>query len=198
MNGIMFTEPLFHAVIEGRKTQTRRIIKPQPDDEGLHDHTKFPMSFHPSYNMVGFWGTVEETGESKQFNPRYKLGDTVYLKEPYYEFDLETILYKYRGDFVGDAHDSQKNMVWENKLFMPAKYARYFIEITGVYVERLQDISDEDCLREGILLSDIDKPPHYDFDTPQEAYAALINNINGEGTWDRNPYVWVYDFKLVK
>ena len=84
------------------------------------------------------------------------------------------------------------------------------IRITAVRVERLQDITDEDCLKEGIFQDEGDNmfPPEvfYDyegnsddgFDYPREAYAALIDKISGKGTWDSNPYVFVYDFELVK
>lgn len=61
MKGICFKEPLFIATIKGTKTQTRRIIKPQPDDTGLHNHSQFPLSVDSQ--MKGYWGTVSETGE---------------------------------------------------------------------------------------------------------------------------------------
>lgn len=96
----------------------------------------------------------------------------------------------------------------KNKLFMPEKYARYYIEITAVRAERLQDISDADCMTEGVisrvaavypyeLLYQIPEVPNY-YATARQAYASLINNINGKGTWERNPYVWVYDFRLIE
>ena len=85
------------------------------------------------------------------------------------------------------------------------------IKITNIRVERLQDISDEDCLAEGIIehIAEIipNYPPYTQYccgisevycDTPRQAFAALIDKINGKGTWESNPYVWVYDFELVK
>jgi hypothetical protein len=88
---------------------------------------------------------------------------------------------------------------------MPAKYARYFIKITGVRAEKLQDISSEDCIKGGIVAI----PQKYNgafiydnlldrerYNTPVQACAALIDRIGGRGTWKNNPYVWVYDFKL--
>ena len=209
MKGICFTESMFNAVIEGRKIQTRRIINPQPDDDGLHDDDKFPRSLKST--LTGFNGTVNEIGESKEFKPRYRVGDVVYLKEPYFITKGKPYyLYgKPEQKFMPDRY-------WKNKLFMPEKYARYFIEITDVRCERLRDISDEDCLKEGIKKD-------FDFDgidvcyfnkinhtkkingfldiaykTPQEAYAYLIEKINGKGTWNSNPFVWVYDFILKK
>ena len=100
---------------------------------------------------------------------------------------------------------------------MPESAARYFIEITAVRAERLQDISDEDCMKEGIevvhraghagennpsgLCFDISQKWDYQYScsesAPWKAYAALINKINGKGTWEKNPWVWVYDFELI-
>jgi hypothetical protein len=129
---------------------------------------------------------------------RYKAGETVYLKEPYFTAGAGKIVeYWYMKQ---NRHIDLINYKYENKLFMPAKYARYFIEITDVRCERLQDISDEDCLKEGIKGYPCSIWHEWDgkkYQTPQEAYAALINSINGKGTWESNPWVWVYDFKLV-
>jgi hypothetical protein len=207
--GIMFTEPMFREVISGKKTQTRRIVIPQPDDSGLHDHDKYPMSISPEYDITGFWGNVEESGETKEFKPKYKPGEKLYLKEPYY-ICPDKILHKYNGAVIGlyEANGiPAKEQKWQNKMFMPAKYARYFIEITGVRAERLQEISDEDCIKEGIdeykgcYFSPIGcyiAPDYWNIKTPQNAYAALIDKINGKGTFAKNPFVWVYDFKLIK
>ncbi len=184
--GICFKEALFHATVEGRKTQTRRICAKHP------------------INKFSVLAEVE-CGE-----PRCQVGEKVYLKEPYCfersffgEYSVG-VRYKY-------ANDPLQGDKWKNKLFMPAKFARYFIEITGVRCERLQDISDEDCMKEGIMqsvyeYSDGKRTDLYGlkdrFDiaelTPREAYAALINSISGRGTWESNPYVFVYDYKLVK
>jgi hypothetical protein len=201
MKGILFTEPLFAAVIDGTKTQTRRIIKPQPDDSGLWNDSKFPRSIDSDLN--GFNGTVSETGESIEFKPRYKVGETVYLKEPYFIDIKFDVAYKFKPHNLLIPIPLDK-IKWKNKLFMPRIYARYFIEITAVHCEKLQDISDDDCLKEGIFCF-TDKfvydHPNDDsrmiYDSPQEAYAALIDKINGKGTWESNPFVWVYEFKLI-
>ena len=83
------------------------------------------------------------------------------------------------------------------------------IRITNVRIERLQDISDEDCLKEGLEWDGVafqyyvnykKETRHKTFlgKTPREAFAGLIDKVSGKGTWERNPYVWVYDFELVK
>lgn len=194
MKGICFIPPLFLLTVEGTKIQTRRIMPCQPDDDGLHDHTRFPMSVVS--DMQGFWGTSAKDGVYKEFKPKYRVGERVYLKEPYYYIPnaYGKSLYLYRFQVRGVSGSRQHILPtnakgWSNKLFMPAKAARFFIEITGVRPEKLQDISTEDCIKEGIG-KDIDKP--------QEAYARLFDSINGKGTWDSNPWMWVYDYKLVK
>ena len=184
MKGILFTEPMFNAAIKEIKTKTRRIMNPQPklvfqsEKEFLEEINIRPSELRDS------------------FKPRYKVGETVYLKEPYIKLPNGVVLFKHEERdkiIVGDKYK------WINKLFMPAKYARYFIEITSVRCERLQDISDEDCLKEGCYDGKFGKTfdgiNHYNYS--QQAYAALINKIHGKGTWESNPYVWVYDFKLV-
>ena len=93
-------------------------------------------------------------------------------------------------------------------MFVRADLMPHQIRITGVRVERLQDISDEDCLREGILEdcpgvqysfpTEIGYCGQYPFGSPRDAFAALIDRISGKGTWEKNPWVFVYEFELVK
>ena len=104
---------------------------------------------------------------------------------------------------------------WNNKMFVKSYACKYHIKITNVKVERLQDISDEDCLKEGIVRQEVisDESPFlyaYDaflngdnkyfasrwFKTSKEAFAVLIGKVSGKGTWERNSFVWVYEFKL--
>ena len=196
MKGICFIKPLFPKVADGYKTMTRRIIKPQPDDRGLRTANVF------------------EDWHGNEYKPRYKVGEIVYLKEPY---NNEIDGYLGVGYWYIPSNIKQLNATVKpkNKLFMPQKYARYFIKINGVRVERLQDISEEDCLDEGITfgLKEVAKRAlgcimtctvYYkngdgkEYESPQEAFAALIDSINGKGTWNSNPFVFVYSFKLTK
>lgn len=91
---------------------------------------------------------------------------------------------------------------WKNKMFVRADLMPHQIRITNVRVERLQDISYEDCLREGIRKMTFDT---FSFDSwkffthnPREAFAALIDKVSGKGSWERNPWVYAYEFELVK
>jgi hypothetical protein len=217
MKGICFIEPLFYAAVNGKKTQTRRIMKRQTKNsfklvelnciEDGKDMIYYGFRTKEQYDNQSEWSRthLEYTFMGKEYNrkhfnyPYYKLGEKVYLKEPY-SFGLEDeTVYKYNSLEI-------KGYKWENKLFMPAKYARYFIEITAVRCERLQDIGYDDCLKEGIKYRGItfdgmglwNNGDGKDYPNPQRAYEALIDKINGKGTWESNPYVWVYDFKLLK
>jgi hypothetical protein len=187
MKGICFIEPLFSKVVAGQKTQTRRIITQQPDGRGLRS------------SNVPF-----EDWHGNEFKPKYMVGETVYLKEPYLSLNNQepVLIYKYGEDY-SDVEELSP-IKWSNKLFMPQYAARHFIKITGVRAERLRDISEEDCIKEGITKHKVIRLDRIwyvtvneqsGWPTAQKAYAALIDHINGKGTWDSNPWVWVYDFE---
>jgi len=188
--GITFTEEMFNAVIEGRKTQTRRIMKQQP-------------STMKNLRTGEEWICKSDMGNAN-IKPRYKVGERVYLKEPYHLYQnngCTGVMYKHGTGCTDDG-----DYIWKNKLFMPEKYARHFIEITDVRAERLCDISDQDCFKEGISARFVEVLNWWQYGlmgneihgTPQEAYAALIDKIYGKGTWAKNPFVFVYTFKLIK
>jgi len=209
--GIMFTEAMFNEVIEWRKTQTRRIVKPKPGPELFYVKKLNKNEWVESDKYTGYYSCVED---GRFYKPRYQLGEKVYIREPYdfgkhKQGDKHLPNSRVFGDIFVDYPYSDKGYYPGIKYTMPEKYARYFIEITSLRCERLQDISDEDCLKEGIKKTDrktIGYPfgiqfnyfnGYANYTTQKEAYAALINEINGKGTWEANPYVWVYDFKLI-
>lgn len=139
--------------------------------------------------------------------PRYKVGEILYLKEPYLPPNEDRgCVYRYGMDAI-KFEANFKKAKWKNKRFMPQSAARYFIQIIGIGYEKMQDISDEDCKNEGICLIKPlfsapgfhwDRNSFYVYNTPQEAFAALIDKINGAETWESNPDVWVYHYKLVE
>ena len=202
MKGICFIEPLFHRVVKGEKTRTRRMITPQPVD---------------SVENLMFFGnkvfrTRDEYDELIFINPKYEVGEKVYLKEPYILYQEEyqesktsqsgiQYAYKFGNHLSIEEITGKSDSKWKNKLFMPESAARYFIEITAVRAEKLQDISEEDYMKEGIeLYNNYDGTygGHSAPTAPKEAYAALINSIYGKGTWEKNPFVWVYEFRLIQ
>ena len=161
-------------MLDGRKTITRRIV---------------PFTYC----------------KDKIHLSRYKVGEVVAIAQSYetvyHEQGLETL------DMLVSGWKYSKG--WRNKLFVCADFMSHHIRITDIKVKRLQDISDEDCLKEGIYEDSGDDkyPPSifYEFegnkddgfDTPREAFAALIDKVSGKGTWESNPYVFVYEFELI-
>lgn len=115
-----------------------------------------------------------------------------------------------RDNEFADGSDITNHAGWLNKMLVKAEYMPHQIRITGIHCERLQDISDAECLKEGVRVEFArnGSPMYYYFDTarwrevwfdtPREAFAALIDKVSGWGTWASNPWVVVYEFELVK
>ncbi|MBD5414865.1 MAG: hypothetical protein HDR46_01120 [Bacteroides sp.] len=204
MKKIMFNDRygLTEAVLSGQKTQTRRIV-PKSFFSTIHDiEDNNTLVFEDAF---GDWHDIRESryalevGEIVAVAQSYKDAGVLFLPEEDDEFGCH--------DFPADQTNG-----WANKMFVRADLMHHQIRITNVRVERLQDISDEDCIKEGIVRWTKDRELFkYDLSdrfemfewrdmprTPHEAYAALIDRISGKGTWDSNPFVFVYDFELVK
>ena len=206
MKKIMFNDRfgLTKAVLEGKKTQTRRICKEQ-----IWAHSDIVNAENGIYHFE---------------SPKYKVGEVVAVAQSYCSIadELENCNNATcAAHYDKNVQKASEYISWmehpgfNNKMFVAADMMIHRIRITDVRVERLQDISDEDCLAEGIYpyyygdekekrFYDI-PPDGYSFDgmdyhypTPREAFANLIDKVGGKGTWDSNPYVWVYDFELVK
>ena len=206
MRKIMFNDQygLTKAVLEGRKTQTRRFINPQPPVNGcelawLIDSTDKNDKKHENPCKWLFNG--EEV--SNFFKPSFKVGDIAAIAQCYNDipniYSLITML-----------DPPLKNAGWRNKMFVKPSLMPYSIRFKDVRSERLQDITDNDCLKEGIVSYTKDETvnkyswinsrvPWADMPrSPREAFANLIDRVNRRGTWDSNPWVWRYEFELVK
>lgn len=195
MKKIMFNDKflLTQAVLRGEKTQTRRIVK---------DGT--PL------------GNFEETMK----HAPYKVGEVVAVAQSYKIMYAEMIDDFAKHNYHLLREESAENFKkhyentagWDNKMFVNAELMPHKIKITNVRIERLQDISNDDCFREGIshytpayaqntesgFGFQSSKGGLFLFDTARETFAALIDKVSGKGIWEINPYVWVYDFELVK
>jgi len=192
MKGILFKEDMFKLVVEGKKTQTRRIIKDVP---GYWDLIGKGITQLTAFIKPG-------TGEMLNVYPRYRPWEIVYLKEPFFIpvpfVGFNTILYKYL---------SAPTWVekWKNKLFMPEKYARYFILIKQVKVEKLCDISGPDAIAEGFgektRIKGLFKYGIYG--KARIKFWKKWDEIHGTGSFIKLspleiPWVWVYEFELIK
>lgn len=191
MQKIMFNDQygLTQAVLDGRKTQTRRIAYQEPFK--YYCNCGFYMEGKDKGKL-----TIND-GNEIVAKSHYKIGEVLAVAQRYEDIPIEpsirTILCKHPG--------------WNNKMFVTAKTMPHQIKIVNIRVERLQSISTDDCIDEGIVdfESQIKKAHFYSipnkygtYDTAKKAYAQLINKLSGKGTWGSNPLVFVYDFELVK
>lgn len=143
--------------------------------------------------------------------PKYKVGEIVAVAQRYKdvvekrdEAQETLLLYK-----IGEKYLTMEEMGagWSNTMFTKADLMPHHIRITDIKIERLQNISDEDCFKEGIFKWDAGQKDipfysfHYadipDYNDPRDAFAELIDKVSGKGTWESNPYVFVYEFELV-
>jgi hypothetical protein len=202
MKGIMFSDELIPMVLDGTKTMTRRIMKPQPGDRKyggyIMDSTDRKRRFGDAFFYRGESAVLSH--DTVYCRPRYLVGETVYVKESWSNFGNEFHDPVYRADMKSDGAAEWN---WKNKMFMPEWASRIKLEITGVRVERLQDISEEDAIAEGCKAHGpglcTENPDHYiNCHSARKAFAELIDRINGKGTWDANQWVWVYEFRRAK
>lgn len=207
MKKIMFNDKfgLTKSVLEGRKTQTRRILNPPMLFERLKTFdgwTKEAISdWKKSCTERLYQAEGEELKRMQDYalsHSTYKVGEKVAIAQSY-----ETITHK--ADWVKTLLRKDK-AGWKNKMFVSADAMPNHIRINKVRLERLQDISEEDCLAEGIggffgfdqprFFNCFDDDP-YIYDTAKEAYAVLIEKLYGKHIWASNPYVFVYEFNLL-
>lgn len=197
MKKIMFNDKygLTQAVLEGRKTQTRRIAY-----IGSLPYLDFGICVKPkNFGRASFSYSTVNIAHS-----RYCVGEEVAVAQAYSEFVSEA------GYNEAEINKLMHSKGWTNKMFVKADLMPHRIRITDIRAERLQEISDEDCIAEGIKkYPEVDKNmwgfsyikgAALKFEvstTPREAYAKLIDHISGKGTWKSNPYVFVYDFELI-
>jgi hypothetical protein len=199
MKGILFGEAMYKAIIDGRKTQTRRIcpVQPKSDEWKIHRLLDGTGKSRRHIGQLLYVNGLES--DKRFFNYKYKHDEIIYVKEPYKLYS--SVIYKY-DNFV-----EHKRLKFRNKLFMPEKYARLFLKIKICGVERVQSITDEDCIKEGaITYVEATKQKLQKFSseeivldlpqTPRDAYAILFDCVNGTGAWERNPYVFVYEFEI--
>lgn len=214
MQKIMFSDEfmLTEAVLDGRKTQTRRIVSQSLIDkyeEWYDDVCSIAMPPGSTIETLRDWLLRKHT--------RYRAGEVVAVAQSYRDCggvnEYGVPMWKIISQKVGST-----NAGWDNKMFVRGDLMPHKIRITDVRVERLQDISDVECLKEGVVISEprikggvrMYYPCEYlkscankigwgrVYHTPREAFASLIDKVGKKGDWDKNPFVFVYDFELVK
>lgn len=192
---ILFSTPMVQAILEGRKTMTRRVINPQPDD-------------------------ISDYGDRIVWTPDVikcpygEVGDRIWVRETFLCYSKDK--YEYKANFPKDTFSKAK---WKPSIFMPKNACRIWLDVTNIRVERLQYISEADARAEGIddFTGHLGIAPTYRnyMHHPKKSEAAqrawevcaddaihsfktLWQSINGKESWDANPWVWVVEFKKIE
>jgi hypothetical protein len=209
---ILFSAPMVRAILAGTKTQTRRVVKPahkawieMPVTHQLGEWDKRPLP----YGKTGDRLWVRETWQAVSGNDRVR--------------HIMTHPRPDRGwlEYAATPRADEPAYKWRPSIHMPRWASRITLEVTGVRVERLQDISEADALAEGISRLAPSAPPHewsglnrftlngmgsgfcagsvsWNSPTAEALYLRLWEDINGPGSWEANPWVWVVEFKRVQ
>ena len=215
---ILFSREMVRALLDGRKTQTRRIVKPQPT--AVHGRAGH------------YSGSYQADGDNRKeiVCPYGQPGDRLWVKETFRTWLDEESLFTGRLSEITDeprrravfasteyrasSLDSESGG-WRPSIFMPEWLSRITLELTRVRLERLQSISEADAIAEGIEVIDADAGIYRDYNEPLaqstaddprqgmcfcpvRSYETLWNSINGPGSWDANPFVWVLEFNRVQ
>lgn len=195
---ILFSTPMAQAILEGRKTQTRRVVKKSALD-------LLEAGFTPNY--------VASDGNA-ELCPFGKVGGKLWVRETWLYNDSIEEPYAYKADYNAEGMARHKGS-WKPSIFMPKEACRLWLEIQEIGVERLQAISEEDARSEGVdsyksevvgtrykdYIADASGygDPAVDYPTvssPIESFKTLWESINGKDSWALNPWVWVVKFKM--
>lgn len=177
---ILFSTPMVQAILEGRKTQTRRVVK----DKLLQNAT-------PEDDLEFLLLTIIY---------KYKVGDVLWLRETFRQIEQEVGSPRFEYKATENINLTDK---WKPSLFMPKQACRTFLKIKSIRVERLQDISEEDSIAEGVIKENNGQWKNYLVPQTFWTYAkysfeTLWISINGKESMNKNPFVWVYEFEQIE
>lgn len=223
MKKIMFNDKysLTQAVLDGRKTMTRRIIKCPRTFKGewaagFNIHRR-----HSDKKIVGYpcmYDADEREFDMSEILPKYKVGEVLAIAQSYESLGMNPEIALNDKDGIGFYTKTKFAPGWKNKMFVRADLMPHHIRITNIKIQRLQEISNEDCLKEGIIKtihksadgewgryywhhgvtrSNCTYGQYKEYSNPLEAFASLIDCVSGKGTFKSNPYVFVYEFELI-
>lgn len=188
--GIIFNGEMVRAILDGRKTQTRRIVKNVMLDNGIW--LKKPTKTRS--------GTTTHVLDAPKHNlcPLGKIGDRLYVREAFKAgvCTESTIAYKATHKPSDLEEGWYEEIKWTPSIHMPRRYSRITLEITDVRVERLNDISNDDAKSEGCWYGRGGGVPDKAI-TPSDQFPTLWEEIYGDVSWSSNPWVWVIEFKRI-
>lgn len=209
---ILFNTEMVRAILDGRKTCTRRVIKPQPQSglcytyAGSHKDCIGKWTY-PNRGAHKLWGegyklpeNIKDEELSKRWNPPYHTDDILYVRETWSE-GYEDGTYIYRADDkLADlpTFKESSKLIYRPSIHMPKEAARIWLKVTNVRVERLQDITSEQIYREGV---EVEYPHVLNGEEKRYAFSTLWDSTIKKADLDRygldaNPWVWVIEFEM--
>lgn len=191
---ILFSTEMVQAIFAERKTQTRRVIKPQPE---FKDNSGFNWKGY-DYGL-GF----SEEGTNRNFAhvkcPYGIPGDVLWVRETYCPKYFDGNIHCYKADFNETAYEFVSEPKWKPSIHMPKDAARIWLRIKDVRVERLQDISGGECGSEGMQVTGLTLSSiEFHWDELKRQFKSLWQSINGEKSWNDNQWVWVIEFERIE
>jgi hypothetical protein len=209
---------MIRAILEGRKTMTRRVVKPQPmihDSVGAVRSAGIPKLYiwGKSQDDLTACATESQMRRMMLNDAKHAPGDRLWVKETFRKLFCaeelpcldcqncrQSVAYKADDelpDNICAAEGYERQELWRPSIFMPRWASRILLEVVSVRVERLQDISPEDALAEGVFCPEAMYAQNGE-SAPRAVFYDLWESINGPGSWAANPWVWVIEFKEVK
>ncbi len=208
---ILFSAPMVRAILSGSKSQTRRVVKPQPTEGGLEWWATACGGDFAAWQdpLLLLDEHSEDGGPCQRQCPYGQPGEKLWVRETWMDL-LGTGIERKTGDHgryayaadtppgsYGDDQRKAYGLKWRPSIHMPRAASRITLEVTGVRVERLQDISETDAVAEGArpTLAPLDTVRLGAVGTAKEGFRQIWESINGPSSWDANPFVWVVSFR---
>jgi len=204
---ILFSTPMVQAILDGRKTMTRRVMNPQPPTGASFLDLCDAMSINAvdrhgndyPKDVDGLYATFEYDGwpEFPVFKSRYQPGDILWVRETWSPVHVRQRRYLYKADAENGGEGDGLPIRWRPSIHMPKEAARIFLRVTDVRAERLQDILCGDMQREGCIPKTVTGGQWQQWQ--HDYWIPLWDSIYAErgNGWDTNPWVWVYSFERV-
>lgn len=209
---ILLNTEMVRAILDGRKSCTRRIVKPQPQGKLCYRlaGSDYGTWGYPSKTAREIWGEAYKLPDNitkdelnKRWNPPYHTDDILYVRETWgYPIALNSDKqYVFRADEVAESGFKNDSHIWHPSIHMPKEAARIWLQVTGVRVERLQQITEVGIRKEGIEVNPNECAGKFDFISElfllfQKLWDSTIKKSDPDRSgWDANPWVWVIEFE---